>query len=81
MTKLAPHNTVADPEYGGHHLASVLPATKEQVDFVLSQSEDDEDGRSNWVWVRLANGDLILGVYPQGDTYETITQTMLCGEV
>lgn len=39
------------------------------VNEVLSQSPDDPDGRSQWVWVRLPNGDLILGVLPQGDTY------------
>jgi hypothetical protein len=28
-----------------------------------------EDGRSEFVWLRLSNGDLILGVFPCGDTY------------
>lgn len=28
-----------------------------------------EDGRSPWKWIRLRNGDLILGVYPRGETY------------
>ncbi len=27
------------------------------------------DGRSNFKWFRLQDGTLILGVYPQGDTY------------
>lgn len=30
------------------------------------------DGRSGWTWIRLANGDLILGVYPLGETYESL---------
>ena len=50
-------------------LATVKPASNESVGTVLTASETSEDGRSNWMWVRLANGDLILGVYPQGDTY------------
>lgn len=50
-------------------LAYIKPASLRAVDTVMNASEDDEDGRSNWVWVRLPNGDLILGVYPQGDTY------------
>lgn len=50
-------------------LAMVHPASQASVNYVLAQSETDENGRSNWVWVRLPNGDLILGVYPQADTY------------
>ena len=30
------------------------------------------DGRSEWRWIRLANGDLILGVFPHGETYFAI---------
>lgn len=26
-------------------------------------------GRSKWKWIRLINGDLILGCFPHGDTY------------
>jgi len=31
--------------------------------------DDNHEGRSAWRWFRLANGDLILGCYPKGDTY------------
>jgi hypothetical protein len=34
----------------------------------------DNDGRSDFVWLRLPNGDLILGVWPQGDTYLTVVE-------
>lgn len=27
------------------------------------------DNRSNWYYFRLPDGDLIIGFYPQGDTY------------
>ena len=47
----------------------VHPASAESIGYVLSQDIDTGDGRSEWVWVRLGNGDLILGVFPQGDTY------------
>ncbi len=37
---------------------------------VLAADESSEnDGRSQWVWVRFPNGDLLLGTFPQGDTY------------
>lgn len=32
------------------------------------------DGRSNWYWLRLPNGDLVLCTFPQGDTYESVEQ-------
>lgn len=39
------------------------------VNQVVNAPVDTSNGRSEWVWVRLANGDLLLGVFPQGDTY------------
>lgn len=50
-------------------LAYVRPADGQAVQDVLAAEEESPDGRSGWMWVRLPNGDLILGVYPQGDTY------------
>jgi len=47
----------------------VKPASAESVRTVLNADEDNADGRSNWVWVMLPNGDWVLGVFPQGDTY------------
>jgi hypothetical protein len=53
----------------GASFVTIKPATAESVETVLAADENDEDGRSEWLWVRLPNGDLILGVYPQGETY------------
>jgi len=64
--KLSAHNVYNDD---GSYLATIAPASKKAVAMVAAQSEKDPDGRSQFVWVRLANGDLVLGVYPQGDTY------------
>lgn len=66
--KLDEHN-VYDDEDGERVIATIKPADPEIVQQVLAADESDDDGRSQWVWVRLPNGDLILGVYPQGDTY------------
>lgn len=52
----------------------IHPASQESVNLVLSQSEDDADGRSQFCWVRLPNGDLVLGVFPQGETYFAVEQ-------
>jgi hypothetical protein len=57
------------PMPDGDTIAIVHPARQEDVDHVLAQSTEGGDGRSPWVWVRLCNGDLVLGVFPQGDTY------------
>lgn len=50
-------------------LAWVHPASAKAVRKVLRQSTATGHGRSDWVWLRLPNGDLIMGVFPQGDTY------------
>jgi hypothetical protein len=56
--------------YEGRPVAwSIKPASAESVVTVLDASPDDEDGRSNWVWLHLPNGDLVLALFPQGDTY------------
>lgn len=53
-------------------IALIHPASQESIDFVLNASEETGDGRSQFVWLRLPNGDLILGVFPQGDTYFSV---------
>lgn len=56
----------------GRVLAWSFPARSDGVAKVMAATEGDEDGRSEWVWIRLANGDLFLGVAPRGDTYEDL---------
>lgn len=52
-------------------VAVLKTADVEHVQFVLSAPVDGDDGgRSEFVWVRLPNGDLILGVFPQAEIYE-----------
>lgn len=51
------------------HIASSYPANEQTALLVLGREPGGGDNRSEFHWVRLANGDLILGVYPQGDTY------------
>ncbi len=48
---------------------SIQDAKPRHVKLVLEADELSEDGRSQWVWVRLSTGDLVLAVFPQGDTY------------
>lgn len=57
-------------------MCHVKPASRQSVDYTLGATvEDNEaadpptDGRSPFMWIRLPNGDLILGVFPYGDTY------------
>jgi hypothetical protein len=74
MTRLTPHQVKHDPEsnYEREHadlIATVYPADNDAVLTILSADPDNPDGRSQFMWVRLVNGDLILGVFPQGDTY------------
>lgn len=48
---------------------SMKPASMEAVLTVMSADPDDPEGRSEMLWIRLPNGDLVLGCYPQSDTY------------
>lgn len=56
----------------GNLLAVLAPAEPDAVRTVLRAEEGGEDGRSTWKWVRFANGDLALAVFPQGATYEAL---------
>ncbi len=67
MTKLSDKD-LCDEE-NGTFVASIRTASPDSVQMVLDASEDNDNGRSQWVWVRLANGDLCLAIFPQGDTY------------
>ena len=60
-----------------HPLASVTPATIDQFVDIMCRGTDG-DGRSEPVWVRLRDGTLILGVFPQGDTYLEFSDAGVC---
>lgn len=51
-------------------VATATPAKMSFAQEVLSADPDSPDGRSEWLWIRLATGELILGVFPQGKTYD-----------
>lgn len=73
MAKMKAHRIFYEkPETGKitkRSIATIYPASAKSVKLVLAASDTDPDGRSNWVWCRFQNGDLMLGVFPQGDTY------------
>jgi hypothetical protein len=49
-------------------IATCGPADPKDVDYVCRNK------RSVWLWVTLANGDLLLATYPYGETYEAVRQ-------
>jgi hypothetical protein len=77
LSKLPDHDITIDGndlvELSMHgHIATLKTATKKDVKKVLAADEDSDDGRSQFMWIRLTTGELILGVFPQGDTYQDI---------
>jgi hypothetical protein len=48
------------------------PANLNTVDYVLSHKA--HDGRSEFVWLRLNDYSLVLGVFPQGDVYDAVRE-------
>ena len=55
-------------------IATIRTASADSVSTVLAQDAGDIDGRSEWVWIRLQDGSLILGVFPRGDTYFSVEE-------
>lgn len=69
---LTSQESSSDPEV---HLATVFPASTDSVLNLLAApqtKEGEDDGRSEWVWIRFANGDLMMGIFPQGAVYEIL---------
>ena len=58
----------------GDVIAWAMDASPEAVDYMLTREVDTGHGRSKWFWLRLANGDLALATWPQGDTYEYVSE-------
>lgn len=50
-------------------LGWTAPASPEVAQTVLDATPGDIDGRSEWLWLRLANGALMLATFPRGDAY------------
>lgn len=59
-------NTVTDEDRQGF---ARQRAPAEAVEAMLFAKEGDDDGRSEWYFIRLPNGDLVFATYPHGDTY------------
>jgi hypothetical protein len=77
MSKLKERNLYAFKDTGDIddvdiYVATVAPASEEGIKIVTDANPDSDDGRSPFMWVLLANGDLLLGVFPQGETYEKL---------
>lgn len=57
---------------------TMWPASAEGVGRVIAANPDLLDGetRSEWLWIRFANGDLVLGLFPQDDLYDSLEKTI-----
>lgn len=62
--KITRNHITLDPDDG--QIITLKRASEEYVLKTIS------GGRSDWVWITLPNGDLILGVFPYGSTYEAV---------
>lgn len=79
MSDIQPHAIFAEDENGHktHQIAWVEPAEDADVQRVLAAPLDTTNGRSRFFWMRLQDNTLLLGVFPQGDTY---CEFETCGE-
>jgi hypothetical protein len=65
-------NESGEPIGDGEPVAHIQYARPEAAARVLSAPVGTGEGRSAFFWIRLHNGDLMLGVFPQGETYELL---------
>ena len=56
-------------DFNADPLGVYVEADPHDAFMTLASPEGTGDGRSGFMWIRLRNGDLILGVFPEGDTY------------
>lgn len=66
------HSIMAIDDTGAYTerlVAQAFGAGLDGVRTVMNAPLETGDGRSEWMWLLLQNGDLVLGVFPQGDTY------------
>jgi len=57
-------------------IAQTFPASYGLVHNLLIQDMDTGEGRSNFYWIQLANGDVGLVVFPQGEFYESVMDSI-----
>lgn len=56
-------------------IATAYCASQDKAEMVIRQPVGP-DGRSEWSWFILANGDVILGCFPRGNTFEQISDEL-----
>lgn len=56
----------------GVYIGTIVPVKDMTLAAEVVSAPIDDDGRSRWVWVELANGDLLLGMFPTGSIYEKV---------
>lgn len=71
-------DTDADGNATGNQIGWQTEARKEDVEYVLAQPTDGDDGRSEWRWLRLKDGTLMLICFPQGETYMRVSDASVC---
>jgi hypothetical protein len=59
-------------------IACTAPAQASDALRVIASSTTSGDGRSEFFWMRFADGTLILCCYPQGDTYMEFSDAGVC---
>lgn len=70
---ISPLISTAEDRLGpGEPLAISTPARPRDAERVLLSDPASPDGRSAWVWLRLADNALALAVFPRGATYEDV---------
>lgn len=68
---------ISHPDAPGFVDINVEDFPEDVVRDLLRLDDGVDDSRSQTVAIRFPNGDLVIGFYPQGDTYELVSQFYL----
>lgn len=69
---IKPKHVHYDYGNGPERICSIHPASRDSSDTVIVSPINSGDGRTEWVWVSLADGTLLLGTFPEGETYDRV---------
>ena len=74
MRKIKKNIDLEEAIKDGNHWVMIKPASKKYIKIMKKAEIGTDNGKSDWLWITLPNGDLIFGCFPQGDTCEIVSQ-------
>lgn len=82
LETIEPHGLFDQDDQGeqtDRQIAWIEPANRQDVQrFLMLQQDGSGETRSDWFWMRLRDGTLLFGSFPQGDAYLEFSDAGIC---